>query len=112
MTIREFYQGIFNFPVSEEMISSACSMMAVEPTENISYIDIEFREMILAHLLVMLSRASMGYSNKTGTSDFSMIIQGELVPLSDRLMMRNEANRIFKKWDRLEYVTESNAINV
>lgn len=114
MNIRSFFQGIFNFPIADEMIESALYMRTGhgDGSEDISILDTESRELMLADILIMLSRASQTWSNKTGSDAFSMILSGEIIPLADRQVMKAEANRIYRKYKEFESVTESNAINI
>lgn len=112
MTILDFFQGVFNFPISSEMVRSACYVREVDASNDMGVLEEETQELIMADILVMLSRASQGYTNKSGSDAFSMTIQGEYIPLADRQAMRNEANKIYRKYDKLEYVQETNAINI
>ena len=112
MVILNFFQGVFNFPISSDMVRSACYMRGWDAEETMDFTDIETQELILADILVMLSRASQGYTNKSGSDAFSMTIQGEYIPLSDRQAMRNEANKIYRKYKEVEKVQETNAINI
>lgn len=114
MTIKDFFQGIFNFPIADEMIKSASFLRLGDDfsDEEILSIENKDRDLMLADILIMLSRASQGYTNQTGSDAFSMTIKGETIPLADRQAMRAEANRIYRRYNELENVTESNAINI
>lgn len=114
MTIKDFFQGIFSFPIADEMINAALyQRIGMSESDNeISEIDLQERELILADILIMLSRASQGYTNQTGSDAFSMTIKGETIPLADRQAMRAEANRIYRRYSEETSITESNAINI
>lgn len=114
MTILEFFQGIFNFPIADEMIKAALYIrMGQDVSDNeVNYMDEIERDLTLADILVMLSRVSQGYTNQTGSDAFSMTLKGEYIPLADRQAMRAEANKLYRKYGLVECVTESNAINI
>lgn len=112
MTIKEFFQGCFNMPIDDGLIDAACIIWGVDTQEPFGSIEESKRDLVLAEMLVMMSRASMGWTNKTGSSDFSMMLSGEIIPLADRVSMRNEANRIYRKHGMTENVVETNAINI
>jgi hypothetical protein len=112
MKILDFFQGVFSFPVSSDMVRSACYMREYDADEEMEMADTKTQELIMADILVMLSRASQGYTNKSGSDAFSMTMQGEYIPLTDRRAMRNEANKIYRKYNELEKVQETNAVNI
>lgn len=112
ITILNFFQGVFNFPISSDMVRSACYMRGWQAENPMDFTDIETQELIMADILVMLSRASQGYTNKSGSDAFTMTMQGEYIPLADRQAMRNEANKIYRKYNEVEKVQETNAINI
>lgn len=112
MTIVEFFGGCFNFPVSKEIIMSACWLRGVNPDDYQFYELGDNRELIIADILVMLSRASQGYQEKTGSDAFSMTISGEFIPLADRQAMRDEANAIYRKYGETDNIITRNAINI
>lgn len=114
MTIKSFFQGIFNFPIADEMIESALYMrMGTNGgDEDISVLDKETRELMLADILIMLSRASQTWSNRTGSDAFSMTLSGEIIPLADRQAMKAEANAIYRRYSEETSIKESNAINI
>lgn len=113
MNVIDFFQGIFSFPVAKEMIISAMYQRGYEAdTTLMSEITAEDQELILADLLVMLSRVSQGYTNTSGSDAFSMTIKGEYIPLEDRQAMRREANAIYKRYNEDKNVKTDNAINI
>lgn len=112
MSILDFFQGVFNFPISSDMVRSACYVRGLDASDSMGVLDEETQELIMADILVMLSRASQGYMNKSGSDAFSMTIQGEYIPLADRQAMRNEANRIYRKYGFLDLVQDTNVINI
>ena len=112
MTLLNFFQGVFNFPISSDMVRSACYMRQWDAEDKMDYTDIKTQELIMADILVMLSRASQGYTNKSGSDAFTMIMQGEYIPLADRQAMRNEANKIYRRYKEFEKIQENNAINI
>lgn len=109
----DFFQGIFSFPVQKEMIVSAMYKRGYE-AEEVFMNDIlaKDQELILADILVMLSRVSQGYTNTTGSDAFSMTIKGEYIPLEDRQAMRREANAIYKRNGEEQNIKTSSAINI
>lgn len=112
MTIGEYFQNIFNFPVNDGFVEAACAVNGVDVNELFGDIDDGKRDLVLAEMLVMMSRASMGWSNKAGSDAFSMTLSGETVSLNDRMEMREEANRIYRKYGMFDKVVETNAINI
>lgn len=113
MNAIDFFQGIFSFPVAKEMIVSAMYQRGYEAeVVRMSEIIAEDQELILADLLVMLSRVSQGYTNTSGSDAFSMTIRGEYIPLADRQAMRREANAIYKRHGEETNIKTDNAINI
>lgn len=114
MTIKSFFQGIFNFPIADEMIESALYIRTGQSDgdADIVSLDYETRQLMLADILIMLSRASQTWSNKTGSDAFSMTLSGEIIPLADRQAMRAEANEIYRRYSEETSIRESNAINI
>lgn len=100
-TILGYYQGCFSFPVADEMIQAACFCRGVDP--DLEFVVSEFEEsermLILADLLMMLSRASMTFNRKTGSDAFNLTVSGEIIPLADRQAMKREANAIYAKYE-------------
>lgn len=113
VTILNYYQGCFSFPVADEMIQAACFCRDTDPDWEMgtSEFDESTRNLILADLLMMLSRASMTFDRKTSSDAFSMTISGERIPLEDRQAMRNEANAIYAKYEP-ESVKPRSVINI
>lgn len=99
VTILNYYQGCFSFPVADEMIQAACYCRDTDPDWEFGDMTEQTRNLILADLLMMLSRASMTFDRKTSSDAFSMTISGERIPLEDRHAMRNEANAIYAKYE-------------
>lgn len=112
MKILDFFQGVFSFPVSSDMVRSACFLREWDADMEMDITEVKMQELIVADILVMLSRASQGYTNKSGSDVFSMTIQGDYIPLNDRQAMRNEANKIYRKYNEVEKIQETNAINI
>lgn len=112
MTVKEFFSGIFNFPISSEMVATACYKRGFHSDEYIEEMDTKTQDLTLADILVMLSRVSQGYTEKTGTDAFSMSVRGDYIPLADRQAMRNEANKIYAKYGENENVKLASAINI
>lgn len=113
MNVIDFFQGIFSFPVAKEMIVSAMYQRGYEAEVVLmNEISEDDQELILADLLVMLSRVSQGYTNTSGSDAFSMTIKGEYIPLADRQAMRREANEIYKRHKEDYKIKTDNAINI
>lgn len=112
MNVLDFFQGVFSFPVQSDMVKSACFLRGVEPNSSAVEHETKTLDLVLADMLVMLSRSSMGFSNTSSTDSFSMTLRGDYVPLSDRQAMRNEANQIYKKYGEVDFVRETSAINI
>lgn len=114
MKIKSFFQGIFNFPIADEMIESALYIRigSSDGDADIDTLDKETRELMLADILIMLSRASQTWSNKTGSDAFSMSLSGEIIPLADRQAMKAEANAIYRRYSEDISIRESSVINI
>ena len=112
MNVLDFFLGVFSFPVQSDMVQSPCFLRCVEPDSSAVEHETKTLDLVLADMLVMLSRSSMGFSNTSSTDSFSMTLRGDYVPLSDRQAMRNEANQIYKKYGEVDFVRETSAINI
>lgn len=112
MTIKEYFQGIFSFPVSDDMVQAACLNNEIDYTENVMTITTKEKELCLADLLIMLSRASQTFSNKTASSNFSMTLSGEQMSLTDRKTLIFEANNLYLKNDASSKIKTLSAINI
>lgn len=110
-TILSYYQGCFSFPVADEMIQAACYCRDTDPDWEFGDMSEQTRNLILADLLMMLSRASMTFNRKTGSDAFNLTISGEIIPLADRQAMKNEANAIYAKYEP-ESVKPRSVINI
>ena len=110
-TILNYFQGVFSFPVADEMIQAACFCRGYDPDWEFANVDEENRNLILADLLIMLSRASMTFERKTGSDAFNMTISGDIIPLADRNAMKREANAIYAKYEP-ESVKPRSVINI
>jgi len=111
MTNIEMIQGMFNFPISKEVVQSVLYKRNVQADSDV-YLDLDELELCVADILMVLSRASQGYSTRTGSDAFSMTLRGEIIPLADRVAMRNEANAIYKRHKEEHHIRLSNAINI
>lgn len=113
MNALDFFQGQFSFPVDDSVIRSALSRRGtINESDEIGEYEQKEIELTLADILVILSRSSQGYTNRTGSDAFSMSIKGEYVPLADRRAMRDEANRIYRRYGESDKIRMMNAINV
>lgn len=110
-TILNYFQGVFSFPVADEMITAACYLRQTNPDDLLGDVTDETRELILADLLIMLSRASMSFDRKTGSESFNMTIKGNRIPLEDRRAMKDEANAIYAKYEP-ESVKPRSVLNI
>lgn len=95
----EYLVGCFNFPIDEGMIIAALAGRGLEPSQVFAETTEKQRDLVLADILIMLSRSSMGYTQKTASDAFSMELRGELIPLADRQAMIREANAIYGKYE-------------
>ena len=109
----DYLIGCFNFPIDEGMILAALAGRALEPTILFGSVTQKERDLVLADILVMLSRSSMGYTQKTSSDAFSMELRGELIPLADRQAMIREANRLYGMYeDEASKVRPLSALNI
>ncbi|MBQ2396501.1 MAG: hypothetical protein II304_05590 [Bacteroidales bacterium] len=111
MTNGEMIQGMFNLPISDEIIKSVLYLRGFQSDESF-YLEEKDVELCVADILMVLSRASQGYNQQTGSDAFTMTIRGEYIPLKDRQAMRAEANAIYKRHKESVRIQETNAINV
>lgn len=112
MNAVDFFQGQFSFPVPSAVVEAAMFQRGMTADDDISAVETMERELTLADILVILSRSSQGFSQRTGSDAFSMTIKGEYVPLNDRRAMRDEANRIYTRYGEKDNVRTQTAINI
>lgn len=92
----DYIGGLFSFPVPEESLTSVLVGRGFSPEDDYSTANQGERELILADLLIVLSRAQ-GYTNSTKSASFALTVAGERIPLEDRRAYIQEANRLYKK---------------
>lgn len=110
--LKDYLIGCFNFPIDEGMICAVLAGRGIELSELFADTTEKERDLCLADVLVMLSRSSMGYSQKTSSDAFSMEFRGELIPLADRQAMISEANRIYAKYAEESRVRPLSVLNI
>ena len=59
MKILDFFQGVFNFPISSDMVRSACYMRGWQAENPMDFTDIETQELIMADILVMPQKTKL-----------------------------------------------------
>lgn len=111
-TLKEYLQGVFNFPVADELIVSILWERGFTPDDECGNTEKKDRELLVADVLMALSRASQTWANKTGNEAFSMTVSGGLIPLADRQAMRNEANKLYSANGESDKVRLLSAINL
>lgn len=112
-TVKEYLQGVFNFPIADELITAISFERGFSPDDEVySVTEKKDRELLVADVLMALSRASQAWANKTGSEAFSMTVSGGLIPLADRQAMRNEANKLYAANGEGEKVRLLSAINL
>ena len=113
MTALNFFQSIFSFPIEENMVLSALVQRGIFDNEQIENLTPEEINLTIADILVMLSRASQGYLNKTGGTAFTLTVNGAAMSLKDRQAMRYEADAIYRKYNEIDKISRSrSAINI
>lgn len=112
MTVLDYFFGQFSFPVPTEVLESAFAGRGIKSDDETTMLERRDMDLVLADILVILSRTSQGFTNRTGSDAFSTTIKGDYIPLADRRAMRDEANRIYKRYGENENVRALNAINV
>lgn len=112
MNVLDYFFGQFSFPIPTEVFESVFAGRGIKTDDDVSLLELKDIDLCLADTLVILSRTSQGYTNRTGSEAFSMTIKGDYIPLTDRRAMRDEANRIYKRYGENEKVRSQNAINV
>lgn len=111
-TLKEYLQGVFNFPVADELITSILCERGFTPDDECANTEKKDRELLVADVLMALSRASQTWANKTGNEAFNMTVSGGLIPLADRQAMRNEANKLYSANGESDKVRLLSAINL
>lgn len=114
MTAIDFFQGLFCFPISADMVKAAVLMGGSEINDNtlLSSLDDDVRELSKAHLYRMVAQTQNGFTERSSSSDFGATNSVNNISSSQIRAMLSEANRIFRKYKQTEYVTVRNAINV
>lgn len=112
MNVLDYFFGQFSFPIPTEVLESAFIGRGIKPDDDIADIEVKEKDLTLADILVILSRTSQGFTNRTGSDAFSTTIKGDYVPMEARRAMRDEANCIYKRYGENDKVREMNAINV
>lgn len=112
MTVLDYFFGQFSYPIPSEVFESVFAGRGIKTDDDVSDLERKEIDLCLADTLVILSRTSQGFTNRTGSDAFSTTIKGDYIPLSDRRAMRDEANRIYKRYGEDDKVRSQNAINV
>lgn len=107
----DYIGGLFSFPVPEETLVSVLADRGFSPDDDYNSTEKGERELILADLLMVLSRAQ-GYSSATKSQAFSLTISGERIPLEDRRAFIQEANRLYMKNGEADSVRPLFGLNV
>jgi len=110
--VSDYLEGCFNFPIDEGMITAAMAGRDLDPLLLFGDVEQKDRDLLLADLLIMLSRSSMGYTQETSSDSFAMKQRGELIPLADRKAMVREANRIYSLYGEKTNVRPQSALNI
>ena len=107
----DYIGGLFSFPVPEETLVSVLADRGFSPDDDYTLAEKKDKELILADLLMVLSRAQ-GYSSATKSQAFSLTISGERIPLEDRRAFIQEANRLYTQNGEADSVRPLFGLNV
>lgn len=112
MKTTDFFQAQFCFPIGDDMVTAAMILAEADPEAQFADLSTQDKELTKAHLLRMVSQTQNGFTEKTSSSDFGATNTVNNLTAPQLRGMETEANRIFKKYGKSEYLTRRNTINI